>query len=154
MRGQAFFGDSRQRKTWHLRTQPAWVQCAIGQAESGRGGPTQWGANGEALKFLRPSLLCPFSVTWLKEILLTFPRQGVEWNKACREEGEERRRHAVGTGKPGTDRKTEPFSFFFPGAKAIYLFITSPSLAPVFPRESEAAPTKPFRYLNLTSQSP
>jgi hypothetical protein len=28
-------------------------------------------------------------VTWLKEILLTFPRQGVEWNKACREEGKE-----------------------------------------------------------------
>jgi len=24
-----------------------------------------------------------------EEILLTFPRQGVEWNKACREEGEE-----------------------------------------------------------------
>jgi len=31
----------------------------------------------------------PPTVTWLKEILLTFPRQGVEWDKVCREEGEE-----------------------------------------------------------------
>ncbi len=28
---------------------------------------------------------------WLKQILLTFPRRGVERNKACREEGEEGR---------------------------------------------------------------
>jgi hypothetical protein len=31
------------------------------------------------------------SVTWLKEIFLTFPRQGVEWNRACREEEEKGR---------------------------------------------------------------
>jgi hypothetical protein len=30
-------------------------------------------------------------VTWPKEILLTFPLQGVELNKACREEGEKER---------------------------------------------------------------
>ena len=44
--------------------------------------------NGSPYPWLYPR---PFSVTRLKEILLPFPRQGVEWNKASREEGEEER---------------------------------------------------------------